>query len=120
MLIQFSSNAAEMNRAFRRLASPDTRKPKSGYAPVAFNISSRSVEITTDGASQALAADVRREGTAFVPEVVLQGVLTTLPYFGQKHIEIGFSDGKMRVDSMIFHNPMIVLSDFHSARHRSS
>lgn len=112
MIILFSSNAAEMNRAFRRLAWPDSSKSKTGHMPIAFNISSHSVKITANGGSQALPAEVRREGTAFIPYVVLQGVARTLPYFGHRDIEIAFSDGKMRVDGMVFHNRMIVLSNF--------
>ena len=111
VLIQFSLNAADMNRACRRLGETLAHKTKCGNDAIAFNIASRCVEITANGASEGLAAEVQREGRASIPRSVLHGVIKTLPYFGRRNIEFGFSEGRMHVDSMVFHHKMIVLSD---------
>jgi len=95
-----------MNLACRSLAGQS-----SDSNSIAFNIAVRNVEITAKGTSERLDAVVQREGRVSIPCTVLHGLIKTLPYFGGKTIEIGFSAGKMSVDSMVFHNQMIVLND---------
>jgi len=47
-------------------------------------------------------------GAVCVPSTALAGVNHMLPYFGSNEVEIGFSAGKMRVDTTVFHNRKIV------------
>lgn len=101
-----------MNRACCRLRTTLTGPAKKRVDRIAFTIAARSVEIATNETAEGVAAEVQRKGRVSVPYTVIDGVITTLPYFGYKKIQVGFSNGKMRVDSMVFHNRMIVLSDF--------
>ena len=111
MRILFSLNAAEMNRAFCRFRTPPAGPSKNRSDRIAFTIGARRMEITAAGTSEGLAADVHREGRVSVPSAVMHGVIRTLPYFGHRRILVGFSEGKMCVDNVVFHNRMIELSD---------
>ena len=110
MLVEFSANAFHLHRACVRLATRLAETPGIGDDSVHFDVSSKKLEITVDGASANLQADVQRTGAASVPFTVLAGVVHVLPYFGKKPVEIGFSRGRMRVDTTVFHNRNIVLS----------
>jgi hypothetical protein len=74
---------------------------------IEVNVAARAVELTTNHFSAGLEAKVLREGRVSAPRIVLQGVMRMLPYFGRQTIEIGFSEGKMRVHTTIFHHWMI-------------
>ena len=120
MQILFSLSAAKMNRACCRLGPTMTGQAKDAVDRIAFTIDDRFVEIAANKASEGLAAEVQRKGRVSVPSTVMHGVITTLPYFGRKKIQVGFSEGKMRVDSMVFHHRMIVLTDSTASRRRQS
>lgn len=120
MQILFSLSASEMNRACCRLRPSLTGHATTGVDRVAFTIDDRFVEIAANEASEGLAAEVQRKGRVSVPSTVMHGVITTLPYFGRKKIQVGFSDGKMRVDNMVFHHRMIFLTDSRASRRRQS
>lgn len=116
MQIQFSTNAADMKRTCRRVGMRSTCQSKF----ITFKIAAKDVEITANGVSETLAAKIKQEGRVSIPSAILDGVLRTLPYFGERTIKIGFSEGRMRVDNMVFHNRMIVLSDSVSSDRRQS
>jgi len=108
VLVEFSANASDLHRACTRLATGFA--PTQGIAdnPVHFDVTPKGLEITVDGASASLQAEVQSSGAASVPFTVLAGMLHMLPYFGNNAVEIGFSPGKMRVDTTVFHNRTIV------------
>ena len=120
MQILFSLSAAEMNRACCRLGPRLTGRTTTGVDRVAFTIDDQCVEIAANETSAGLAAEVQRKGRVSVPSTVMHGVITTLPYFGHRKIQIGFSEGKMRVDNMVFHHRMIVLTDSFGGPRRQS
>jgi len=108
VLVEFSANASDLHRACIRLLTGLARMQGIADDPVHFDISSKRLEITADGASASLQAEVQSGGVASIPFTVLAGVLHMLPYFGSNVVEIGFSPGKMRVDTTIFHNRSIL------------
>jgi hypothetical protein len=61
------------------------------------------LEISIDGTSTTLPAEVQDTGTTSIPFTVLAGVLRTR-HFGKNTVEIGCSLGKMRVDTTVFRN----------------
>jgi len=89
-----------------------TRVPdlSAGDEFIAFNIANKNVKITAGKSSEKIAAKVQREGAASVPCTVFYGVMSTLPYFRERTVEICFDEGKMSVDKMVFYNRMITLS----------
>jgi hypothetical protein len=109
MRISFSLSAAQMARLCQRLK---TRVPdlSVGDEFVAFNIATKNVKITAGKFSEKIAAKIQSEGRASVPCTVFYGVMSTLPYFRERTVEICFDEGKMSVDEMVFHNRMITLS----------
>jgi predicted secreted protein len=116
MQIQFSLNAADMSRACRRLGATLSDNSGNEGELIAFNIAAKNVEITSNGTSEGFAAKVRGGGEVSIPCAVLQGVIRTLPYFGRKTIDVAFSDGSMRVASLVFHHRLIVLRDSFASR----
>lgn len=110
MLVEFSTNASDLHRACARLATDLGQLPEITDDPVHFDITSKELEITIEGTSATLRAEAQTSGTVTIPFTVLAGVLHMLPYFGKNAVEIGFSQGKMRVDTTIFHNPSILLT----------
>jgi len=110
MLVEFTANAYHLHRASTRMATRLAQSLETDDDFVHFDLSSGRLEISIEGASANLHAEVRRTGAAFVPLTVLAGMVHVLPYFGNKPVEVGFSPGKMRVDTTIFHNRNIVLS----------
>jgi hypothetical protein len=120
VLIEFQANAFDLHRACVRLASKLGEMPEHGVESSRFNVVPGILRIAVDGASANLQADVMSSGAASVPFTVLAGVVHMLPYFGKKAVEIGFSDGKMRVDTTVFHNRAILLSSSGATEHRRS
>ena len=110
MLVEFSTNASDLHRACVRLATELAQLPEITDEPVHFDITPNELEITIEGTSTTLRAQVQNRGAASVPFTVLAGVLHMLPYFGNNAVEIGFSHGKMRVDTTVFHNRSILLT----------
>jgi len=108
VLVEFSTNAADLHRACVRLLTGLARMQGIADDPIHFDISPKRLEITADGASANLQAQIQSSGAASIPFTVLAGVLHMLPYFGNNVVEIGFSPGKMRVDTTIFHNRSIL------------
>jgi len=120
MRILFSLSAAEMNRACCRLHTALTGEATDEGERIAFTIAARHVEIATNEMREGIAAEVQRQGHVSVPCTVMHGVITTLPYFGSKKIQVGFSEGKMLVDNMVFHHPKILLTDSAASQRRQS
>ena len=120
MRILFSLSAAEMSRACDRLHAALAEEATDDVERIAFTIAARHVEIATKETAEGIAAEVQRPGRASVPCTVMHGVISTLPYFGCKKIQVGFSAGKMLVDSMVFHHPKIVLTDSAASQRRQS
>ena len=120
VLIEFHANAFDLHRACVRLASKLGEVPEHGEDSVHFNVVPGKLRIAVDGASATLQADVISSGATSVPFIVLTGVVHMLPYFGKKAVEIGFSAGKMRVDTTVFHNRGIILNSSGATEHRSS
>lgn len=110
MLVKLSTNASDLHRACVRLATELAQLPEITDDPVHFDITSKGLEITIEGTSATLRAEVQNSGAVTIPFTVLAGVLLMLPYFGKNAVEIGFSHGKMRVDTTVFHNPSILLT----------
>ena len=117
MLIEFSANASELHRACVRLAArlADTADEEH---QIQFKVTSGKLGIAVGAESANLVADVRSTGTALVPFTVLAGVAHMLPYFGDKTVGIGLSNGKMRVDTTVFHTRSILLSSSDSMGRR--
>ena len=114
MLVQFSASASDLHRVCVSLAAEMEQLPEIADDPVHFNITPKGLEITLEGASANLKAEVRNAGAASVPFTVVTGVLHMLPYFGENSVQIAFSPGKMRVDTTVFHNRRILLAGSHS------
>lgn len=110
MLLECSINASDLHRACVRLATELAQLPEITDDPVYFDITSNALEITIEGTSATLRAEVQNRGAASIPFTVLAGVLHMLQYYGENAIEIGFSRGKMRVDTTVFHNRSILLT----------
>jgi hypothetical protein len=110
VLVEFNTNASDLHRACVCLATELAQLPEITDDPVHFNITPKGLEITIEGTSATLRAEVRNSGAASIPFTVLAGVLHMLPYFGKNTVEIGFSHGKMRVDTTVFHNRSILLA----------
>ena len=110
MFVEFSANAADLHRSCMRLATKLAQISEDVDEPLHFDIKSKRLRITVDGASANLQAEVQSDGAASVPFTVLAGVLHMLPYFGRNAVEIAFSPGKMRVDTTVFYNRSILLS----------
>ena len=111
MRVRFSLSAAEMTRVCERLRTQLPHPPAEDYEFIAFDIAAKNVKITARGSSEGFVAEVYRKGRVSVPWAVFHGVVSTLPYFRQRKIEIGFDHGKMSIGEMVFHNRMIMLSD---------
>ena len=120
MQIQFSTNAADMNRTCRRVGTKLALQSKYSNEFITFKITARNVEITVDGTAEGLAAKVQHEGKVSIPCTILYGIIRTLPYFGQREIEVGFSEGKMHIDGVAFHSRVIVPSHSVSPERRQS
>jgi len=120
VLVEFSANASDLHRACIRLLTGLARMQGIADDPVHFDITSKRLEITADGASTNLQAEVQSSGSASIPFTVLAGVLHMLPYFGNNVVVIGFSPGKMRVDTTIFHNRSILQTSPHADERRRS
>jgi len=105
--IRFRVNAASMKHVCRRVSTRLANHSKKGAQLIAFKIGGKSVEIAAHNSRHGVEARVQRGGSAFIPHTVLHGVIITLPYFGRRSIDVGFSTGKMCVDNMVFHDPMI-------------
>lgn len=120
MQIEFTVNAENMHRACRRLETNVENYPRPLNQSILFKISDEGVRITSSEICRAIAAKAQHRASVSVPTTVLHGVIRTLPYFGKKDIAIGFSRGRMRVDSMVFHNRRILLTEFHDGQRRSS
>lgn len=116
MLIQFSLNADELMRACQHLGMELT----DGDELIDFNVVARSVEITVHGAAAELEARTQAEGRVSVPSAVLHGVVRMLPYYGRRKIVLAFSEGKMQVQTTIFHNRFILLSPSGRSRRLAS
>jgi hypothetical protein len=110
VLVQLSANASDLHLACVRLATELTQLPEITDDPVHFDITSKGLEITIEDTSARLRAEVQNGGAVTIPFTVLAGVLHMLPYFGKNAVEIGFSHGKMRVNTTVFHNPSILLT----------
>lgn len=110
MLVELSTNASDLHLACVRLATELTQLPEITDDPVHFDITSKGLEITIEDTSARLRAEVQNGGAVIIPFTVLAGVLHMLPYFGKNAVEIGFSHGKMRVNTTVFHNPSILLT----------
>jgi hypothetical protein len=111
VLVEFSANASDLHSACVRLATELAKLPEISDDPVHFDITPKGLEITIEGTSAPVRAEVQNSGVASIPFTVLAGVLHMLPYFGTNAVEIGFSHGKMRVDTTVFHNRSIVLTN---------
>lgn len=111
MRIRCSLSAAEMSRVCQRLNAQLVDRTADNNEFIAFHIAVRNIEITVRGSSEVLAAEVQREGRVSVPSAIFHGMMQTLPYFQERIIEIGFDDGKMCIEQMVFYHRMIVLSD---------
>ena len=109
MLVEFSTNASDLHRACVRVATGLAQLPEITDDPVHFDITPKVLEITIEGISATVRAEVQNGGAASIPFTVLAGVLHMLPYFGKNAVEIGFSHGKMRVETTVFHNRGILL-----------
>lgn len=118
MLIEFAANAFDLHRACVRLADGIAENCEEDEQVIQFQVIPRQLVIVADGRSANLAADVQTGGTAFVPATVLVGVLHMLPYFGNGAVEIGFSRGKMRVESTVFHTRAISLTPAETSQRR--
>ena len=110
MFVEFSANAADLHRSCVRLATKLAQISDNVDESLYFDIKSKRLKISVEGASANLQAEVQCDGAASVPFTVLAGVLHMLPYFGRNSVEIAFSPGKMRVDTTIFYNRSIMLS----------
>ena len=120
MRILFSLSAAEMSRTCSRLYTTLTGQTTNEVEGIAFTIAAQHVEIATSETTEGTAAEVQRPGRVSVPCTVMHGVITALPYFGRKKIRVGFSEGKMLVDNVVFHHPKIVLTDSAASLRRQS
>lgn len=107
MVIEFRTSAADLHRACLRVTQSDSMAGDENSA--LFTATSQKLGILVKGVSETLAAGVQIAGTASVPLTILAGVVHVLPYFGEKTVEIGFSRGKMRIDTTVFHNRGILL-----------
>jgi len=110
MLVELSTNASDLHRACVRLATELAHLPEITDEPVHFDITPKRMEITIERTSTILRAEVRKSGAASIPFTVLAGVLHMLPYFGKNVVEIGFSHGKMHVDTTVFYSRSILLT----------
>ena len=110
MSVEFSANAADLHRSCVRLATKLAQISEDVDESLHFDLKSKRLRITVEGASANLHAEVQCSGAASIPSTVLAGVLHVLPYFGKNPVEIAFSPGKMRVDTTVFYNRSILLS----------
>lgn len=118
MLIEFTASASELHRACTRLAGQIGEIPEDEEKAIEFKVTAGRLGITVDGTAANLMADVQSAGIAFIPSTVLAGVRHMLPYFGNRTVEIGFSNGKMRVDGTVFHSREILLSSAETSERR--
>jgi hypothetical protein len=110
VFVEFSANAADLHRSCVRLATKLAQISEDVNESLHFDIKSKRLRSTVEGASANLQAEVQRSGAASVPFTVHAGVLHMLRYFGKHAVEIAFSPGKMHVDTTVFHNRSILLS----------
>lgn len=114
MLIEFRTNASELHRACLRLTARAFADGVEVETLARFKLMPERLAISVSRRSVTLAANVRKSGFAVIPMPVLAGVVHMLRYFGDEVVEIGFSRGKMRVDTTIFHARRIL--PVHAAR----
>jgi hypothetical protein len=107
--IEFNVDAEEMYRACRSFEVVASRDSDLDQSQVALRVYGKRVDILSTCDRANCVADVWGQGTVFVPTCVLLSMLRTLPFFGQRRIQIRFSDGLMRVHSTVFHHRMITI-----------
>jgi hypothetical protein len=107
--IEFNVDAEEMYRACRSFEVAASCGLELDPPQVALRAYGKHVDILTPSDRAYCAAEVWGQGTVFVPTCVLQSMLRTLPFFGQRKIQIRFADGLMRVHCTVFHHRMITI-----------
>ncbi len=117
MLIRFNLNADELKRACEHM---DVISALVSDDVVEFNVVTDGVWVTSLGKWQLLSADVQSEGRVAIPASVVEGLIRTLPYFGKKKVEIGCSEGRLRIHTTVFHSREIVVSSIQSDPQRGS
>jgi hypothetical protein len=93
------------------LASTLAENSRDATQFIVFDVATGTVDISVRDTLEGVPAKTRQKGRALIPCTVFQGVLHTLPYFRNRSIEIGVSEGQMRIESMVFHNRTITLRD---------
>jgi hypothetical protein len=117
VLIRFNLNADELKRACEHM---DVISALVSDDVVEFNVVMDGVWVTSLGKWQLLSADVQSEGRVAIPAAVVEGLIQTLPYFGKKKVEIGCSEGRLRIHTTVFHSREIVVSGIQSDPQRGS
>ncbi len=119
MLIEFSTNASDLHHACIRFAAKVSENADEDKS-VQFRVTSGKLGIRFEAAATALPASVRAIGAASVPVTILAGMIHVLPYFGDAEVEIGLSPGKLKIDTTVFHNRNIVVSNEPNPERRRS
>jgi len=107
MSVTFRLKADELKRACEQLGVSPVPLDEE---PVEFKLVDGDVWVATLGRWVCLAADVHQPARVCIPPSIVEGLVCMLPYFGTKKIEIGFSQGRMRIHTTVFHNREILVS----------
>ena len=120
MTIEFNANASDLHRACLRLAARLSEMPGADEKPINFKVTLTRLGMTVDKNSAKIMVEAQRAGYASIPFTILAGLVHVLPYFGSTNVEIGFSPGRVRVDTTVFHSRSILVSSSSGTERRRS